>query len=115
MLYRALLLALALTSASAYQAPVAARGGVARASRVSMDNSWRRSYNGQGGGAVATPSAPSTVQGLLSVQQACKFMADPSLDKVDIEEKKAFLASKGISDFVIAQSSCTAPEDNVQG
>ena len=49
----------------------------------------------------------------VSVQQACAFMAaNPT---IDVEQKRAFLQSKGVSDFVIAQSTCVAPEDNVQG
>ena len=51
----------------------------------------------------------------MTVAEACTFMADPSLSAVDIKEKQAFLASKGVDAFVITQSSCTAPEDNVQG
>ena len=34
---------------------------------------------------------------------------------IDVEQKKAFLKLRGVSDFVIAQAVCTAPEDNVQG
>ena len=50
-----------------------------------------------------------------SVPAVCKFMADPSLDSVSVADKKAFLASKGVDEFVIAQAECVAPEDNVQG
>ena len=51
----------------------------------------------------------------MSVTAACKFMADPSLASASVADKKAFLASKGVDAFVIAQSECVAPEDNVQG
>ena len=51
----------------------------------------------------------------MDVPTACKFMADPSLDSVSVADKKAFLASKGVDEFVIAQAECVAPEDNVQG
>ena len=30
-----------------------------------------------------------------------------------VPDKKAFLASKGVSSFVIAQAECVAPENNV--
>merc|ERR1719329_218539 len=51
----------------------------------------------------------------MSVPQACTFMADPSLEGMPLEEKSAFLASKGVYAFVIAQSTCVTNEDNVQG
>ena len=51
----------------------------------------------------------------MSVSNACKFMADPTLDGMSVEQKAAFLASKGVDAFVIAQATCVAPEDNVQG
>ena len=51
----------------------------------------------------------------MTVPNACKFMADPTLDGMSVEQKAAFLASKGVDAFVIAQATCVAPEDNVQG
>ena len=51
----------------------------------------------------------------MSVPQACKFMADATLEGMPLEEKSAFLASKGVDEFVIAQSTCVTNEDNVQG
>ena len=55
------------------------------------------------------------VEGQMSVPNACKFMANPALDGVSVDVKAAYLASKGVNAFVIAQASCVAPEDNVQG
>lgn len=86
---------------------------VSRSSSISMDTSWRRSYDGRGGAAVAAPSASSAPSGTMSVPQACAFMAaNPS---TSYEAKKAFLSSKGVPAFVIAQAECAAPADNVQG
>ena len=51
----------------------------------------------------------------MSVAQACTFFADPALAAVTTADKKAFLRSKGVSEFVVAQAECVAPEDNVQG
>ncbi len=53
--------------------------------------------------------------GQMSVPQACKFMADATLEGMPLEEKSAFLASKGVDEFVIAQATCVTNEDNVQG
>ena len=53
--------------------------------------------------------------GAMSVPDACKFMADPSLGGMSLEDKSAFLASKGVDSFVIAQATCVTNEDNVQG
>ena len=50
----------------------------------------------------------------MSVPQACKFMADATLEGMPLEEKSAFLAARA-SEFVIAQSTCVTNEDNVQG
>merc|ERR1719472_439815 len=61
------------------------------------------------------PELPVPESTGVSVPDACKFMADPSLDTVSVADKKAFLASKGVDAFVIAQSECVAPDDNVQG
>jgi len=52
---------------------------------------------------------------VLTVSQACAFLADASLGSLSTADKKAFLASKGVSAFVMAQAECVAPEDNVQG
>ena len=42
----------------------------------------------------------------MTVAQACAFYAaNPDVDEA---EKTAFLKSQGVSDFVIAQASCTA-------
>ena len=63
---------------------------------------------------VAVDDAEAPIEG-LSVAQACMFLAaNPS---VDAAEKKAFLASKGVSEFVIAQAECTASgmESTVHG
>ena len=45
----------------------------------------------------------------MDVPTACKFMADPTLDSVSVEDKVAFLAAKGVASFVITQSTCVAP------
>ena len=98
MLYKALLAALAIDQAVAFHAPVS-RVSTSRTSAISMDNSWRRSYDGKGG-------ASSGSTGGLSVAQACAFFAaNPS---VDASEKVSFLKSKGVSAFVIAQAECTS-------
>ena len=59
--------------------------------------------------------AAAVVEGQMSVPDACLFMADSSLDGMSVADKSAYLASKGVTAFVIAQASCVAPEDNVQG
>ena len=67
--------------------------------------------------AAAVPAAPLNDElsdGAMSVPNACKFMADPTLDGMSVAQKAAFLASKGVNAFVIAQATCVAPEDNVQ-
>jgi len=46
----------------------------------------------------------AVADGQMSVPQACKFMADPTLEGMPLEEKSAFLASKGVDPFVIAQA-----------
>lgn len=44
----------------------------------------------------------------MGVTAACKFMeANPA---VSFADKRAFLLSKGVSEFVIAQAACTAPD-----
>ena len=66
--------------------------------------------------AAVVPDAPaaeaSDAPATMSVQQACAFMLSATGTPA---EKKAFLASKGVPEFVIAQAECAAPEDNVQG
>ena len=62
------------------------------------------------------PELPTVdVDGQMSVPNACKFMADPTLEGMSVEDKSAFLASKGVDAFVIAQATCVTNEDNVQG
>merc|ERR1712106_608989 len=61
------------------------------------------------------PVAEGAASGEMSVPDACKFMADPTLEGMSVEEKSAFLTSKGVNAFVIAQSTCVTNEDNVQG
>ena len=126
-----------------------------RAGTISMafpDNSWRKSYDGQGGASPAGPpvnqaptafslgggggaaapaaSAPAATGG-ATVVQAMKFMQDPSVtdmtvkiasqthdwrtpvtDAVElpwqVEAKAAFLASKGVDAYAIAQSACVS-------
>ena len=75
-----------------------------------MDGSWRRSYDGKGGVAPAAAAAPAAATGSMGVAEACTFMADASVAGVSFEAKKAFLAGKGVSAFVIAEAACTAPD-----
>ncbi len=42
-------------------------------------------------------------------------MADPTLATVSLAAKKEFLLARGVGPFVLAQSECVAPEDNVRG
>ena len=53
---------------------------------------------------AAAPAGTAT----MTVPQACKFMEDNQ--GVSFAEKKAFLLEKGVSEFVIAQSACVAPD-----
>ena len=128
-----------------------------RAGTISMafpDNSWRKSFDGQGGASAAGPpvnqaptafslgggggaaapaaraAAPAATGG-ATVVQAMKFMQDPSVtdmtvkiasqthdwrtpvtDAVElpwqVEAKAAFLASKGVDAYAIAQSACVS-------
>ena len=91
-----------------------------RSGPVSMlDSSWRRSYDGRGTGVKplggAAEASVMTASSTLTVDQACVFLAEESLAGMSTADKKAYLASKGVSPFVIAQAECVAPEDNVQG
>ena len=64
-------------------------------------------------GASAAPAAPAAAaapSGEMTVPQACVFMEDASVAGVSFEEKKAFLMSKGVSEFVVAGAACTAPD-----
>ena len=100
MLFKSLVAALAIDQVVAFHAPMT-RVTNSRSSAISMDNSWRRSYDGKGGAGGAAAAS-----GSMSVGQACAFFAaNPS---IDASQKKAFLQSKGVSAFVIAQSECTA-------
>merc|ERR1740133_231589 len=60
------------------------------------------------------PELPAA-DGQMSVPNACVFMADPTLEGMSVEDKSAFLASKGVDAFVIAQATCVTNEDTVQG
>ena len=67
-------------------------------------------YSNLGGSykpATSTASgAQAATSGAMSVSQACTFFAaNPTIDEA---EKSAFLKSKGVSDFVIAQAICTS-------
>merc|ERR1719487_625924 len=88
------------------------------------DFKWRQTFNGKPPGefaaaawstgtGVVVPTGGAAASGEMSVPQACIFMAaNPT---VTPEAKAAFLLEKGVSPFVIAQSDCTSPADNVQG
>ena len=67
--------------------------------------------------AAAVPAAAlnDELSNQMSVPNACVFMADPALDGVSVEQTAVYLASKGVDAFVIAQATCVAPENNVQG
>jgi len=69
--------------------------------------------------AAAAPAkkenAAAATKGAVGVPEACKFMADPTLEGMSVEDKSAFLASKGVDAFIIAQATCVTNEDNVQG
>ena len=60
--------------------------------------------------ATPAPVAAAAATGSMGVAEACTFMADPSVAGVSFEAKKAFLAGKGVSEFVIAEAACTAPD-----
>ena len=71
-------------------------------------------YEQKAAGVPAAALNDELSDGAMSVPDACKFMADPTLDGMSVAQKAAFLASKGVNAFVIAQATCVAPEDNVQ-
>lgn len=60
--------------------------------------------------AAAAPAAAAAPSAEMTVAQACAFLADPSIAGESFEAKKAYLASKGVSDFVISEAACTAPD-----
>ena len=81
-------------SASAFNGPMAARPSASRAA-VSMDGSWRRSFDGRGSFAPGA-GAPGTsaVTGGMSVPAACKFMeANPD------EKNASFCGRKTVEKF----------------
>ena len=92
-------------AAAAFTAPLTVRHN--SAVTVTMDGSWRRSYNGRVGGAVATPSAAPT--GTMSVEQCCTFMGMNPAES--IAAKAAYLSSKGVSEFIITQATCCSALD----
>ena len=71
--------------------------------------------NVQGHPELPVAEKAATVDGAVGVPEACKFMADSTLEGMSVEDKSAFLASKGVDAFVIAQATCVTNEDNVQG
>ena len=105
---RALLIALLVATAAAFTAPISSRGAVSRVSSVSMDGSWRRSYDGKGG--VAPAAASAAPSGSMSVAQACVFLQSAGVASTPFAAKKAFLESKGVSTFVISQAACTTAD-----
>jgi len=108
MLYKAVVAAL-VASASAFSGPLSTVASRTAAPTMQMtDFSWRSTYNGKmPGEGVVTPTAAAP-SGSMSVPQACTFMA--MAPSVSFEEKKAFLLSKGVSEFVITEAACTAPD-----
>ena len=120
MLYKLCVLALAAT-ASGFSAPVASRATSVRAAPATMqmtDFSWRSTFNGKPPGEFSdgpwTPSAVGKVvptaapTGEMTVAEACTFMA--ATPEATFAEKKAFLESKGVSAFVIAEAACAASD-----
>ena len=63
--------------------------------------------------AAAPAAAASSSSSTMTVPQACVFMEDASVAGVSFEEKKAFLMSKGVSEFVVAGAACTAPDSTL--
>ena len=118
MLFSRTVFAAVLATAAAFQAPLSALPS-SRTGAVTMDDSWRRSYDGKGtgvGGGSATASAPSAPSGSMSTTQALAFMQ--SLGDTPLADKIAFLESKGVSKKVIEDSVCVSPLDRfgpVQG
>ena len=77
-----------------------------------------RAAGGAPAAAAAAPAkteAAAATKGAVGVPEACQFMSDPALEGMPREDKSAFLASKGVDSFVIAQATCVTNEDNVQG
>ena len=63
---------------------------------------------GRIGSRLAKKDAPAAADVAMGVPAACAFMeANPA---VSFADKKAFLLSKGVSEFVVAQAACTAPD-----
>jgi len=82
------------------------------------DDGWRRSYDGKGGsttlwsvpgGSAVAAVATAAPSGEMTIEQCCTFMYQN--DDASIEEKAAFLKSKGVSDFTIAQATCCSALD----
>ena len=67
---------------------------------------------GRVGSRLAKKSAPKATDAIsMGVPAACKFIeANPT---VSFADKKAFLLSKGVSEFVIAEAACTAPDTSL--
>ncbi len=105
---------LAFQAPGLHNAPTAARIGSSPAMAERKGAFWQRadwqeaSAAASAASAAATPAAAPAASASLSVAQACTFMEmEPS---VSFEEKKAFLLSKGVSEFVVAEAACTAPD-----
>ena len=120
MLYK-FLVASMICAASAFSGPVSVvqASTAGRTAAVSMDGSWRRSYDGRGSGvggasapaAAAAPAGASTDGSKASVTGVMSFMvANPS---ISFAEKKAFLLDMGVSEILIAQSACVAPDTDL--
>ena len=119
MLYSALLL-----SAAAFQAPLSlysaspmARVNTGDIVMQRKGGFWERddwkaaSAAASAASAAAAPApaaAPAAAVGGLTVAQACVFME--KAPTVSFADKKTFLLSKGVSEFVIAEAACTAPD-----
>ena len=120
-----------LLAASAFNAPMGSSMGVSRVvaspvispEMVSRNerkgafwqrDDWIASSNAasaeRASAAPAAPAAAAAPSGEMTVPQACVFMEDASVAGVSFEEKKAFLMSKGVSEFVVAGAACTAPD-----
>ena len=64
---------------------------------------WKTASASSSTAAVATPPAAAS-SASMTVAQACAFMS--SMPDTSLSEKVTFLKSQGVSDSIIAQSSC---------
>lgn len=112
------MLTFVLAAAAAFNAPIAnapTRGGAVLMQRKGgfwQRADWQAASEAAGlataAAAPAPAATPTAVVASMGVPAACKFME--SNPDVTFAEKKAFLLGKGVSEFVIAEAACTAPD-----